>query len=208
MAMNDDDLPSAPATARNRESILAVLARVLPPSGTVLEVASGTGEHAVYMAARLPGLTWQPSDADPVAAEVIGRRVARAGAANLLAPLVLDAGARAWPLRHADALVCVNMIHIAAWAAAAGLMRGAGRVLSEGGVLYLYGPYSIGGRPTAPSNAAFDEQLRRQNPEWGVRDLDAVTAEAEVNGLALAETVAMPANNLSVVFRRTARGAS
>ena len=203
MTTIDDDLPRAPAASRNREPILAVLGRVLPPSGTVLEVASGTGEHAAFLAARLPDLTWQPSDADPGAVDVIGRRVAAAGAANLLAPLRLDACARAWPIRHTAALVCVNMIHIAPWAASAGLMRGAGRLLAEGGVLYLYGPYKIGGRPTAPSNAAFDDSLRRQNPEWGVRDLDAVTAEAEANGLALAETVAMPANNLSVVFTRT-----
>ena len=203
MTMIDDDLPRAPAVARNRDPILAVLGRVLPPSGTVLEVASGTGEHAAYLAARLPGLTWQPSDADPGAVDVIGRRVATSGAANLLAPLLLDTRAEAWPLRQAEALVCVNMIHIAPWAASAGLMQGAGRLLAEGGVLYLYGPYKIGGRHTAPSNAAFDDSLRRQNPEWGVRDLDAVTAEAEANGLALAETVAMPANNLSVVFTRT-----
>jgi SAM-dependent methyltransferase len=200
----DDDLPRAPAASRNREPILAVLARVLPPSGTVLEVASGTGEHAAYLAARLPGLTWQPSDADPEAVDAIGRRVAAAGTANLLAPLRLDARAEAWPLRHAGALVCINMIQVAPWAASAGLMRGAGHLLAGGGVLYLYGPYKIGGRHTAPSNAAFDSSLRRRNADWGVRDLDAVTAEAEANGLALAETVAMPANNLSVVFEKTA----
>jgi len=199
-----NDLPHAPATARNRDAILAVLGRVLPPSGTLLEVASGTGEHAAYLAPRLAGLTWQPSDADADAVDMIGRRVAAAGAANLLAPLWLDVCAEAWPIRQADAMVCVNMIHIAPWAAAAGLMRGAGRLLAEGRVLYLYGPYKIGGHHTAPSNAAFDDSLRRRNADWGVRDLEAVTNEAQSNGFALTETVTMPANNLSAVFKKTA----
>ena len=199
-----DDIPHAPATARNRDPILAVLGRVLPSSGTILEVASGTGEHAAYLAAHLPGLTWQPSDADPGALDVIGRRVAVAGVANLLAPLRLDATAEAWPLRHAGAMVCVNMIHIAPWAACVGLMRGAGRLLDGGGVLYLYGPYKVDGQHTAPSNAAFDSSLRGRNADWGVRDLEAVTTEAEANGLRHTETVAMPANNLSVIFEKTA----
>ncbi|MDP6788496.1 MAG: DUF938 domain-containing protein [Rhodospirillales bacterium] len=204
MTDTDDDLPHAPATARNRAPILAVLRRVLPPSGTILEVASGTGEHAVYLAPRLPGLIWQPSDADPLALDAIERRAADAGTANLLSPLSLDAVAEAWPIRQAQAVVCVNMIHIAPWAATVGLMRGAGRVLSGGGILYLYGPYKIDGRPTAPSNAAFDESLRRRNPDWGLRDLEAVTAEAERNGLMLGEIVDMPANNLSVIYEKTA----
>jgi SAM-dependent methyltransferase len=204
MSNAHDDLPHAPATARNRDPILAVLGRVLPPSGTILELASGTGEHAVYLAPDLPDLTWQPSDADSVAVDMINRRVAATGTANLLAPLLLDASAEAWPIRHADAMVCINMIHIAPWSATVGLMRGAGRLLARGGILYLYGPYRLDGRPTAPSNAAFDESLRRRNPDWGVRDLEAVTAEAELNGLVLAETVGMPANNLSVILEKTA----
>ncbi|MDP7651981.1 MAG: DUF938 domain-containing protein [Rhodospirillales bacterium] len=189
--------------ARNRDPILAVLGRVLPPSGTVLELASGTGEHAVYLAPHLPGLTWQPSDADTVAVDMINRRVTATGTVNLLAPLLLDASTEAWPIRHADAMVCINMIHIAPWSASVGLMRGAGRLLARGGILYLYGPYKVDGRPTVPSNAAFDKSLRRRNPDWGVRDLEAVTAEAELNGLALAEIVDMPANNQSVIFEKT-----
>ncbi len=204
MTRAHDDLPHAPATARNRDAILAVLGRVLPPSGTLLEVASGTGEHAAYLAPRLAGLTWQPSDADADAVDMIGRRVAAVGAANLLAPLRLDVCAETWPIRQADAVVCVNMIHISPWAAAAGLMRGAGRMLAEGGILYLYGPYKIGSHHTAPSNAAFDDSLRRRNADWGVRDLEAVTDEAQSNGFTLTETVTMPANNLSVIFKKTA----
>ena len=197
------DLPHAPATARNRDAIFAVLGRVLPSSGTILEVASGTGEHAAYLALRLAGLTWQPSDADAGAVEMIGRRVAAVGAANLLAPLRLDVCTEIWPIRQADAVVCVNMIHISSWAAVAGLMQGAGRLLTEGSVLYFYGPYKIGGHHTTPSNAAFDDSLRRRNADWGVRDLEAVTDEAQSNGFAFIETVDMPANNLSVIFKKT-----
>ena len=204
MTTAHDDLPHAPATARNRDPILAVLDRVLPSSGTLLEIASGTGEHAAYLAPRLAGLTWQPSDADPDAVAMIGRRVAVTDAANLLAPLRLDVCTETWPIRRADAVVCVNMIHISPWAASVGLMRGAGRLLAEGGILYLYGPYKIDGQHTAPSNAAFDESLRYRNEIWGVRDLEAVTAEAQTNGFALAGTADMPANNLSVIFERSA----
>lgn len=187
---------------RNREPILNVLRRVLPPRGLVLEVASGSGEHAAYFAQHLPGLAWQPTDWDAMALASIAAHRAAAGLANLLAPLCLDVTSGQWPVERADAIVCNNMIHIAPWAATEGPIAGAARTLSEGGVLYLYGPYRIEGRHTAPSNQAFDASLRGQNPLWGVRDLADVTALAALHGLVLAQTVAMPANNLSVVFRR------
>jgi SAM-dependent methyltransferase len=177
---------------------------VLPVSGLVLEVASGSGEHAAYFAKELPLLTWQPSDPDPDALASIAAHGAAVQRSNLRPPLHLDVTAAAWPLERADAVLCCNMIHIAPWAACEGLIAGAARILAPGGVLYLYGPYKVGGRHTAPSNAAFDADLRTRNPQWGIRDLGAVTTLAENAGLALTETVAMPANNLSVVFRRTA----
>lgn len=200
--MDAAEARSAPAAVRNRDPILSVLARVLPAQGLVLEIASGTGEHAVYCAAALSGLTWQPSDRDPQARRSIAAHRARAGLGNLLAPLALDAAAPAWPVARADAVVCVNMIHIAPWAACEGLVAGAARVLAPGGVLYLYGPFREGGAHTADSNAAFDASLRARDPAWGVRDREAVAALAAAHGLAFAERVAMPANNLSLVFRR------
>jgi SAM-dependent methyltransferase len=192
----------APAVARNRDPILAVLRQVLPKHGTVLEIASGSGEHAVYFAAGLPNLTWQPSDVDPLALKSIAAYRASAGLPNLLAPVGLDVEAPSWPITRADALVCINMIHIAPWSAAEGLLAGAGRVLSPGGVLYLYGPFQEHGRHSAPSNEAFDTSLRARNPDWGVRDLDEVVELALRNGLRLVERIAMPANNLSVLFHR------
>jgi SAM-dependent methyltransferase len=191
---------ASPAVARNRDPILAVLRRVLPARGTVLEIASGTGEHAVHFAAGLPHLTWQPTDPDTDALASIAAHRAWAQLPNLLAPLVLDACAPSWPVTRADAVVAINMIHIAPWTAAEGLMSGAGRLLAPGGVLYLYGPFKENGRLTAPSNAAFDASLRARDPQWGVRDLDAVAALASEHRLALSERVAMPANNLSLVF--------
>ena len=191
-----------PHVARNREPILEVLRRVLPPQGLVLEVASGSGEHAAYFAEKFPALLWQPTESESRAlASIAGHRTA-AGVANLLAPLVLDVTSARWPVERADALVCCNMIHIAPWAVAEGLMAGAGRTLARGGLLYLYGPYRIDGRHTAPSNQDFDTRLRGQNPLWGVRDLTDVTNLAKRHGLELGETVPMPANNLSVIFRR------
>jgi hypothetical protein len=192
----------APATRCNREPILAVLRRVLPGRGTVLEIASGTGEHAAWFAPRLPGLVWQPSDPDPDARTSIAAWAAAVRAPNLRPPLDLHAGAEDWGVARADAVVCINMIHIAPWASCRGLLRGAARILPAGGALYLYGPFKRDGVHTAPSNQAFDRSLRRHDPAWGVRDLADVEVEAEVNGLRLDETVAMPANNLSVVFRR------
>src|SRR5262249_36364117 len=193
---------TASAVARNREPILAVLRRVLPERGLVLEIASGSGEHAVYFAAVLQNLRWQPTDPDPEAHDSIAAYRAAAQLPNLLPPLALDAAASNWPVTQADAVVSINMIHIAPWAAAEGLMAGAKRLLPGGGVLFLYGPFREHGRHTAPSNAAFDESLRARNREWGVRDLDEVAGLASRHGLALEERIAMPANNLSVVFRR------
>src|SRR5215475_2907195 len=198
---------TAPAVARNREPILAVLRRVvplpiLPERGLVLEIASGSGEHAVYFAAALQNLTWQPTDPDPEARNSIAAYRAAAQLPNLLAPLALDAASPNWPVAQSDMIVSINMIHIAPWAAAEGLMAGAERLLAPGGVLFLYGPFREHGQHTAPSNAAFDESLRTRNREWGVRDLDEVAALASRHGFALEQRVAMPANNLSVVFRR------
>lgn len=196
---------TAPAAARNRDPILAVLRRVLPRTGLILEVASGTGEHAVHFAARLPDLAWQPTDPDPDMLRSIAAHRARAALPNLRPPLILDAAAPSWPVARADGIVAINLIHIAPWAAAEGLMRGAAGALAPGAPLTLYGPFSEDGRHTAPSNAAFDADLRRRDPAWGVRAIGAVTALARGHGLTLAERIAMPANNLSLVFRRTGR---
>ena len=202
MGERPDPRLHAPAVARNREPILAVLRRVLPPTGLVLEVASGSGEHAAFLAAALPQLTWQPSDPDPRARASIAAFRDAGAAPNLLPPLDLDVTAAAWPVAGAAAVVCINMIHIAPWSACEGLVAGAARALPPGGVLYLYGPYKEEGRHTAPSNAAFDADLRARNPRWGVRDLGAVAALACRHGFAHEETVTMPANNRSVVLRR------
>jgi SAM-dependent methyltransferase len=190
--------------ARNREPILDVLRRVLPARGLVLEIASGSGEHAAFFAKGLPSVAWQPTDVDANGLASIAAFRADAGAANLLAPLRLDVTSPRWPVARADAIVCNNMIHISPWAVAEGLMAGAGRTLPTGGVLYLYGPYRIDGRHTAPSNKDFDAWLQGQNAAWGIRDLGEVTELAARVGFALVETVPMPANNLSVIFRRGA----
>jgi len=191
---------SAPATHKNREPILAVLARVLPADGLVLEVASGTGEHAVYFGAALPRLTWQPTDLDPANLASIAAWRDEAGLANVRAPLALDATAAVWPVAAADAVLNVNMIHIAPWAACEGLLAGAARVLSAGAPLLLYGPFRRGGRHVSERNAAFDAALRAQDAAWGVRDVDEVVAAAA--GFELGELVEMPSNNLTVVLRR------
>jgi len=196
------DALTSPSFLRNRDPILAVLARVLPESGTVLEIAGGSGEHAVYFAAALPSLLWQPTDLDQVALRSIAAHRATARLPNVRPPLQLDASAPSWPLAHADAVVAINMVHIAPWRATEGLMAGAGRVLAPGRVLYLYGPYKENGLHTAPSNAAFDESLSARNPQWGVRDITDMTELARGHGLSLAERVSMPANNLSLIFRR------
>lgn len=193
---------TAPAAARNRDPILAVLRRHLPPSGLVLEVASGSGEHAIHFAAALPGLTFQPSDPDLAARVSIAAWAAEAALANLRPALLLDAAAPAWPITAADAVVCINMIHIAPWAAAQGLVRGAAAILPSGAPLLLYGPFRQGGAHTAPTNAAFDADLRARNPQWGVRDLEEVAALAAGHGFGAPVVAAMPANNLTVAFRR------
>ena len=200
--MTDDARLYAPAAARNRQPILDVLKQHLPAEGLVLEVASGTGEHVVHFAQACPGLVFQPSDPDPAHRASIDAWTAALGLANVRPAVALDVTAEVWAVAAADALLCSNMIHIAPWAAAVGLMRGAGRVLPPGGLLYLYGPYKRGGQHTAPSNAAFDASLRAQNPAWGVRDLEAVAGLAADNGFAQPSIVQMPANNLSLVFRK------
>ena len=190
----------AGATQRNRVPILDVLRRVLPAEALVLEIASGSGEHAQFFAQSLPRVRWQPSDVDPAALASITAWCA--DVPNVRPPLALDVTHATWPVGHADAVVCINMIHITPWPTCDGLMRGGSRVLPAEGVLYLYGPYRIGGAHTAPSNAAFDERLRGENAAWGVRDLEAVVARAEAHGLRFEEQETMPANNLSLSFRR------
>ncbi len=202
----EDARRHAPATLRNRDAILAAIAPLLPAEGLLLEVASGSGEHAAYMAPRLPpGLIWQPSDADPQALAGIDAHAQASGAANLRPALWLDVLARPWPLPRADALLCCNMIHIAPWTAAEALFAGAAALLPAGAPLLLYGPYRRDGLPTAPSNEAFDRSLRQQDPRWGLRALDGeVVPLAAAQGFGLEEVVAMPANNLTVLFRRAA----
>ncbi|MDR3536678.1 MAG: DUF938 domain-containing protein [Acetobacteraceae bacterium] len=193
----------APAVARNRDPILAVLRERLPQPGMILEIASGTGEHAAWFSRALPSVTWQPTDPHPEARSSIAAWRASAGLVNLLPPLPLDATAPdAWPAIQADAIVAINMIHIAPWAATEGLFAGAARVLPPGGLVYLYGPFREDGAHTAPSNAAFDATLQATDPAWGVRDLAEVAALAADLGVPMMEKIAMPANNLSVVFRR------
>ncbi len=199
--MTDPRLHS-PAVARNRQPILEVLQQVLPERARVLEVASGSGEHALHCAAAMPGWAWQPSDPTPEALASIAAWRERAGRPNLAAPIRLDAtDAESWPAGPFEAIVAINLLHISPWAVAEALMARAGERLVEGGRLYLYGPFRRGGH-TAPSNAAFDASLRRRDPRWGVRDLEAVTAEAGRHGLTLEDVVEMPANNLSVLLQR------
>lgn len=200
--MSDDVRLHAPAAGRNREPILTVLKTHLPPRGLVLEVASGSGEHIVHFAQAFPGLDFQPSDADSQARASIDAWTAEAGLQNVRPAIAVDAAAGSWPISAADAVLCINMIHIAPWDAAVGLMRGAAALLRPDGMLYLYGPFRREGAHTAPSNAAFDRSLRQQNPDWGVRDLEAVTALAQAHGFADPIIETMPANNLSLVFRK------
>jgi SAM-dependent methyltransferase len=194
---------SSPAALRNRDPILEVLRSELPASGLVLEIASGSGEHVTHFAAALPDLTFQPSDVDADARRSIAAWAAERALTNVQEPLAFDAADAQWPLLSADAIVCINMIHIAPWQATPGLMAGASRLLPPGAPLILYGPYRRHGVPTAPGNEAFDQSLKARNPQWGLRDLEAVAAEAGARGLALARIVEMPANNLTVVFRRS-----
>lgn len=201
--MSSDLRRFSPAAARNRQPILEVLQRVLPPRGRALEVASGTGEHAAHFAAGLPEWTWQPTEREDEAFASIEAWRAFAGAGNLLPPRRLDVTAADWAgLGEFDAVFCANMIHIAPWSACIGLMRGAGRCLAPNGLLVLYGPFLLDAEPDAPGNLAFDADLRARNAQWGVRELAEVRAEAARAGLVLRERVAMPANNLTLVFGR------
>jgi len=194
---------SSPAAGRNREPILQVLRAHLPAHARVLEVASGSGEHAVWFSRSAPGWSWLPTDRDAEALASIAARRAAEGPANLREPVRLDgADPGTWPHETFDAVICINMIHIAPWAAAEGLARLAERVLDPGGVLYLYGPFREADRPFAPSNAAFDESLRARNPSWGVRDREAVEALAGGHGFSPRARVEMPANKLSLVFAK------
>lgn len=192
----------APATERNREPIAAILRDVLPASGTVLEVASGTGEHAIHVARGFPALTWQPSDPDPAALASIRAWAEAARLPNLRPPLLLDAAAPAWPVDRADAMLCINMVHISPWEATVGLLTNAAKLLPVGGPLVLYGPYFQEGVETAPSNTAFDESLRARDSRWGLRQFEEVVALAESLGLLLEAVHSMPANNLTIVLRR------
>ena len=191
----------APATERNRDAILAVLRDELPSSGLVLEVASGSGQHVVHFAAALPALDWQPSDPDPAALASIESWRQEVGLPNVRPPLRLDASAD-WPVERADAILCVNMVHISPWEATLGLMKGAGAVLPPGGLLYLYGPYLRENVETAPSNLAFDASLKAGDPQWGLRRVEDVIAAATDEGLVFRRLLEMPANNLSLIFRR------
>src|ERR1700744_1116460 len=192
----------SPSAERNREPILAVLRDALPPRGRVLEIASGTGEHSVWFAGALPTLDWQPSDADADARASIAAWSAQAGLPNLRAPLALDVHQPDWGVDSLDAVVCINMIHISPWSASQALFAGASKRLTDGGVLYLYGPYKRGGAHTASSNEAFDQQLRSRDPAWGVREMETVVALGASHGLVCDEPIAMPANNFSLVFRK------
>jgi SAM-dependent methyltransferase len=196
-----DPRRSAPHVARNAVPIAEVLHGVLPRSGLVLEIASGSGEHALHFAREFPGLLFQPSDPEPAALRSIEAWRVEAGLPSLLPALALDVRAAEWPAA-ADAILCINMIHISPWSATEGLMRGAGRLLAPGAPLYLYGPYRQAEVATAPSNLAFDESLRARDPLWGLRSLEDVVAEAGANGFRLDGIVAMPANNLSVILRK------
>jgi Protein of unknown function (DUF938) len=202
---NSQDLRRyAPATERNREPILAILQQVLPSTGTILEISSGTGEHAVFMAPQLAPRHWLPSDPNPEARASIAAWQQSAPCDDIHPPIDLDASSSEWLVSSKEpitAIVNINMIHIAPRSAYLGLFAGASRILPVGGILYLYGPFKQGGVHTAPSNAAFDESLRSQNPAWGIRDLEEITAVAHSHNLELQQVYPMPANNLSVVFK-------
>jgi hypothetical protein len=194
---------SAPAASRNREPIAAVLREWLPQSGLVLEIASGTGEHAVFFGERFPQLEWQPSDVHPAALSSIEAWREEAQLPNVRQPLVLDAASPNWPITHADAVLSINMVHISPWASAVGLLDGASRLLRRRAPLILYGPWLKDDIDTAPSNLDFDADLKRRDPEWGLRRVEDFVAAAEPRGLSLEETRVMPANNLMLLFRRS-----
>jgi hypothetical protein len=198
----DGQRRSAPAALRNREPIAQVLSEWLPDRGLVLEIASGTGEHAVYFAERFPRLEWQPSDVHPDALASIDAWRASAALPNLRPAIALDAAADDWPIAAADAVLSINMVHISPWACATGLIDGATRVLPAGGLLILYGPWLKADIPTAPSNLEFDQQLKQRDPQWGLRSVEDFEAEAVKRGFLLEQVRTMPANNLMLLFRR------
>jgi hypothetical protein len=192
----------APATVRNRDFILDVLRDVLPTTGVILEIASGSGEHVVHFARNLPSLVFQPSDPEPDALLSVAAWMKAAEVTNVRAPIVLDASRSPWPIASADGIICINMVHISPWDASVGLIRGAAAILPPGSPLYLYGPYKRKGFATAPSNEAFDRNLSDRNAIWGLRDLEAIAAIAQSAGFSIPDITEMPANNLSIVFRR------
>ncbi len=192
----------APATLRNRDAILAILRDVLPTRGRILEIASGTGEHVVHFAKSLPDLVFQPSDREPRAMQSIEAWAEATRITNVLAPMVLDVSQTPWPIAAADGIICINMVHISPWEATLGLVRGAAAILPSQAPFYLYGPYKREGFPTTASNQAFDQDLRDRNPAWGLRTLEAVAAIAQSAGFSGPTVSEMPANNLSLVFRR------
>lgn len=193
---------SSPSALRNRGPIADLLRPVLPESGTVLEIASGSGEHVIHFAGLFPNLVWQPSDPSPEARASIEEWMKAEATTNVLPPLELDASSQPWPIERADAMIAINMVHISPWSATQGLLKGAGKLLPTGGVLVLYGPYRRKGQPLVASNANFDADLRSRNPAWGIRLLEDVASLAKQLGLAMTSVVDMPANNLGVVFRR------
>lgn len=192
----------APAAERNCEPIAGILREVLPSSGLVLEVASGTGQHSARFASLFPDLVWQPSDPDPASLASIHTWREESGLPNLRAPIGLDAQDWPWPITRADAILCINMVHISPWSATLGLLRGAASLLPTGGPLILYGPYRRADVVTAPSNESFDLSLKSRNPDWGLRDLEGVSKAAEEQGLRFERLFEMPANNVTVIYRR------
>ena len=192
----------APATLRNRDFILDVLREVLPARGDILEIASGSGEHVVHFARSLPSLVFQPSDPDPDALQSVSAWVKATRVTNVRTPIVLDASQSPWPIASTDGIICINMVHISPWEATLGLIKGAAAILPPGSPFYLYGPYKREGFEMAPSNRAFDRSLRSHDPAWGLRDLDAVAKTAQSFGFSVPVITEMPANNLSVAFRR------
>lgn len=199
---SDGPLRSAPAALRNREPISEVLAKWLPTSGSVLEIASGTGEHAVYFAERFPALDWQPSDIHPDALTSIDAWREASGLRNVRAPLVIDAASARWPIERADAILSINMVHISPWASALGLLDGAERLLGPCAPLILYGPWLKDDVPTVATNFDFDSDLKQRNPKWGLRRVEEFAAAAGERGLRHSETRPMPANNMMLLFRR------
>ncbi len=215
MNNSSDSRQYAPATERNQQPILEVLKKVLPPTGTILEIASGTGQHAVFFTPQLQPRKWLPSEVNPILRESIAAWQVYSPCNNLFPPLELNVEKSSWSVENHDfklrfslqefpitAIVNINMIHISPWSACLGLMAGANRILPSGGILYLYGAYKQQGKHTAPSNEAFDTSLRLSNPEWGVRDLETVVEIATLENLRLVEIIPMPANNLSVIFEK------